>query len=94
MLVYEDEDDDLDNFEKSAAIIKTLQTKPTSDELLLLYALYKQAKIGQNRTDKPSMLDLKETYKWNAWTFQGFKSKKNARAEYIILVNNLMSKYQ
>ena len=36
----------------------------TNDELLLLYGWYKQAEVGDNKTDKPGMLSFKEKYKW------------------------------
>ena len=36
-------------FEKNAAIVKTLKTPPNNDEKLTIYSLYKQATIGNNK---------------------------------------------
>ncbi|GAO48404.1 hypothetical protein G7K_2577-t1 [Saitoella complicata NRRL Y-17804] len=54
-------------FTKAAEEVKNLSKKPTDDELLCLYGLFKQATIGDNNTDKPGMFDLKGKYKWEAW---------------------------
>lgn len=54
-------------FEESADKVKKLKTSPNNDELLELYALYKQGTVGDNTTPKPGMLDLKGKSKWNAW---------------------------
>ena len=45
--------------------------KPTSNEQKLrLYALYKQAQVGDAPTDPPSASswDVAATYKWRAWS--------------------------
>jgi diazepam-binding inhibitor (GABA receptor modulating acyl-CoA-binding protein) len=47
--------------------VKTLKTSPTNDELLNLYALYKQATCGDNNTCKPGTFDFKGKKKWEAW---------------------------
>uniref|UniRef100_A0A915CY46 ACB domain-containing protein n=1 Tax=Ditylenchus dipsaci TaxID=166011 RepID=A0A915CY46_9BILA len=47
------------SFEEAAEQVKKLKKTPSNDELLELYALYKQATVGDNNTDKPGMLDMK-----------------------------------
>lgn len=54
-------------FDDAAAKVKTLKTSPSNDELLKLYALFKQGTVGDNTTDKPGMFDLKGKAKWAAW---------------------------
>lgn len=54
-------------FEQAAEKVKKLKTSPNNDELLVLYALYKQGTVGDNTTAKPGMLDLKGKAKWEAW---------------------------
>jgi acyl-CoA-binding protein len=45
------------------------------DDMLEMYGLFKQAKVGDNTTAKPGILDPKGRKKWEAWT-----SKKGAHA--------------
>jgi diazepam-binding inhibitor (GABA receptor modulating acyl-CoA-binding protein) len=70
------------SFEKAAANIKQSadrKVKMTDDELLQVYALYKQGTIGDNNTDKPGFLDLKGKAKWNAWNNLKGKNKEAAQ---------------
>ncbi|KIH48462.1 acyl CoA binding protein [Ancylostoma duodenale] len=61
-------------FEDAAAKVKTLKASPSNDQMLELYALYKQSTVGDNTTDQPGMLDVKGKAKWSAWN--GKKGKK------------------
>uniref|UniRef100_A0A0K0FY38 Acyl-CoA-binding protein (inferred by orthology to a human protein) n=1 Tax=Strongyloides venezuelensis TaxID=75913 RepID=A0A0K0FY38_STRVS len=81
------------NFNEAAEQVKHLKTSPTNDELLHLYALYKQATVGDNNTSKPGMLDMKGKAKWNAWVEKKGLSKEDAETEYISLVESLVAKY-
>ncbi|KAK2910245.1 hypothetical protein Q8A73_007960 [Channa argus] len=54
-------------FEKIAEDVKKVKTRPTDQELLDMYGLYKQALIGDINTDRPGMIDLKGKAKWDAW---------------------------
>ncbi|VDN51752.1 unnamed protein product [Dracunculus medinensis] len=56
------------DFDKCVEVVKNLKKKPNDDELLELYALYKQALFGDNTTVKPGLIDFKGCAKWNAWT--------------------------
>lgn len=47
--------------------MKKLKTSPSNDELLELYALYKQGTVGDNTTAKPGIFDMKGKAKWTAW---------------------------
>ena len=47
--------------------IKRLSERPSNEELLDLYALFKQATGGDNQTSKPGMFDLKGQFKWKQW---------------------------
>ncbi|XP_076460270.1 acyl-CoA-binding protein-like isoform X2 [Babylonia areolata] len=49
------------NFEKSAEEAKNLPKKPTDEEMLTLYGLFKQATVGDCNTVRPGMLDLKDS---------------------------------
>lgn len=85
------------SFDTAAKAIKdsaNQNVKMSDDELLQIYALYKQGTTGDNNTDKPGMLDLKGKAKWEAWNKLKGKSKETAQKEYVELARNLLTKYK
>lgn len=86
-------DTENDLFEQSVKEVRHLPQRPTDEELLLLYGLYKQATLGNNITVSPGFLDFKGKAKWNAWNAQRGKGKSKARTEYITLVRSFHDKY-
>ena len=81
-----------EQFEKAAAESKSLAKKPDNDTLLQLYSLYKQASEGDINTDPPSNpFDFVAKAKFEAWAGLKGKSKTDAMAQYIELVNKLKS---
>ncbi|XP_072273960.1 acyl-CoA-binding protein [Pyxicephalus adspersus] len=81
------------DFEKAAEEVKKLTKTPADDEMLQLYALYKQATVGDVNTARPGMLDFKGKAKWDAWDSKKGISQEDARAQYIKLVDDLKAKY-
>uniref|UniRef100_A0A3Q1GAB5 Acyl-CoA-binding protein n=1 Tax=Acanthochromis polyacanthus TaxID=80966 RepID=A0A3Q1GAB5_9TELE len=77
----------------SANEVKQLKAKPTDDEMLQVYSLFKQASVGDVNTARPGMLDFTGKAKWDAWEKQKGKSKEDAMNEYINLVEELKNKY-
>ncbi|KAF8151663.1 putative acyl-coA-binding protein [Crassisporium funariophilum] len=77
------------DFETAAADVKNLKSKPTDNELLKLYGLYKQATNGDNDTAKPGTFDFKGKYKWQAWEDLKGTSQDDAEKKYIALVTEL-----
>uniref|UniRef100_A0A4W6CGE7 Diazepam binding inhibitor, acyl-CoA binding protein n=1 Tax=Lates calcarifer TaxID=8187 RepID=A0A4W6CGE7_LATCA len=69
-------------FEKMAEDVKKVKTKPTDQELLDLYGLYKQAIVGDVNTDRPGMMDFKGKAKWDAWD-----SRKGNTLKMLVSVN-------
>lgn len=57
-----------------------------NDVLLDLYALYKQATVGNTTGDRPGMLDVKGRAKYDAWAKRKGMSKDAAMQAYIDLV--------
>jgi acyl-CoA-binding protein len=57
-----------------------------NDVLLDLYALYKQATVGNATGDRPGMLDVKGRAKYDAWAKKKGMSKDAAMQAYIDLV--------
>lgn len=54
-------------FTKAAEDVKAWSKKPTDEELLQLYALFKQGTVGDVNTTRPGMMDFKGKAKWDAW---------------------------
>ena len=79
--------------EEAAERLKTLTERPSNDEFLNLYGLYKQATVGDNRTSKPGMFDLKGQFKWKAWKEKSGMSSEDASDAYVELVDTLLNKY-
>ncbi|XP_069791346.1 acyl-CoA-binding protein [Narcine bancroftii] len=82
-----------DDFEKAAKEVKHLKTKPSDEDMLLLYSLYKQATVGDVNIDCPGMLDLKGKAKWNAWKAQKGSDKEDMMKKYIQKVQELKEKH-
>ncbi|GMM34528.1 long-chain fatty acid transporter [Saccharomycopsis crataegensis] len=80
-------------FNEKAEAVKNLTQKPTDDELLELYGLFKQATVGDNTTTKPGAFDFKGKYKWASWDKLKGTSQEDAEKQYIELVTNLIAKY-
>lgn len=82
-----------DDFSTAQTRVKRLSRTPASDELLELYALYKQATSGDVSGDRPGMLDFKGRAKFDAWAGRKGVSKDQAMTDYVALVEKLASKY-
>jgi diazepam-binding inhibitor (GABA receptor modulator, acyl-CoA-binding protein) len=82
-----------EQFETAQLALKTLTERPSNEELLDIYALFKQTTIGDNTTSKPGMFDMKGLFKWNAWKTKEGMSVDDACQAYIDLVNGLLEKY-
>merc|ERR1711892_1586736 len=65
----------------------------SNDELKEVYALYKQATVGDINTSRPGMLDLKGKAKWDAWNTKKGTSQDEAKQKYIELANQLKEKH-
>ncbi|MDE2417516.1 MAG: acyl-CoA-binding protein [Burkholderiales bacterium] len=76
-------------FEAAVANSKSLTERPDNGTLLKIYALYKQATVGDNTEKKPGFTDMVGRAKWDAWNgFQGTDSK-DAMQQYIELIESL-----
>ena len=82
-----------EEFEKSVAQSKTLTKRPSNEELLQLYALYKQATEGDIRGDRPGGFDFKAIAKFDAWANVKGKSKEDSMKDYISTMARLYQQY-
>lgn len=80
-------------FESAVQEVKKLTQRPTNEELLQLYALFKQATEGDVKGSRPGLLDLKGRAKYDAWAKLKGKSVELSRTEYVSLVATLKKKY-
>ena len=75
-----------DEFEQAQVRVKQLTKLPSSEELLELYALYKQSTAGNAGGDRPGMMDLRGRAKYDAWAKHKGMTKDAAMQAYIDLV--------
>lgn len=79
-------------FEDAKNKVMTLPEKPGNDVMLELYALNKQATIGDLNIDKPAMFDFVAAAKYNAWNGKKGMTKEDAQQKYIDYVESLFKK--
>ena len=60
-----------------------------NDVMLAMYALFKQATVGDVSGARPGMLDLRGRAKYDAWAAIKGKDKDAAMREYVDLVERL-----
>uniref|UniRef100_A0A023F947 Putative acyl-coa binding protein n=1 Tax=Triatoma infestans TaxID=30076 RepID=A0A023F947_TRIIF len=80
-------------FLKAVEDVKNLENTPNDEELLEIYALYKQATIGDCNTSKPGMFDFKGKAKWEAWNGKKGVDQSQAKESYIEKVKSLIATY-
>ena len=78
-------------FKEAAARVEKLSTRPSNEQLLDLYGLFKQATEGDVTGSCPGMLDLKGRAKYDAWEKRRGASKDDAMKKYVALVGKLVA---
>lgn len=78
-------------FEDAQARVKKLPSAPSTDDLLELYALYKQSTAGDVSGSRPGMLDMKGRAKFDAWAKKKGLGQDAAMNAYVALVDRLAS---
>jgi acyl-CoA-binding protein len=81
-----------ERFEDAQKRVKTLTKAPSTDELLQLYALYKQGSTGDVQGSRPGMMDFKGRAKYDAWAEKKGMSKDKAMEAYVAYVDQLMAR--
>lgn len=76
-------------FEAAVAQSKLLTERPDNPTLLKIYALYKQATLGDNAEKKPSFSDVVGRAKWDAWDKLKGTAADAAKQQYIDLIGSL-----
>ena len=77
------------DFTSAVTRSRELTSRPSNEDLLQLYALYKQATEGDVTGERPGGFDFKAIAKYDAWADVKGKSKEQAMQEYVSLVQRL-----
>jgi len=83
----------IDDFNAAVAKSKDLTKRPSNEELLDMYALFKQGTDGDVTGDRPGGFDFKAIAKFDAWTGKKGLSKEQAMEEYVLLMKKLQESY-
>jgi acyl-CoA-binding protein len=83
---------DIDSrFTQARAEVTELPERPGNLTLLRLYALNKQASVGDVNGDKPGFTDIAAKYKYEAWAALKGTPQDTAKQHYVELVESLKS---
>jgi diazepam-binding inhibitor (GABA receptor modulator, acyl-CoA-binding protein) len=76
-------------FEVAVTQSKKLPDKPDNNTLLKIYALYKQASVGDVDGKRPGFTDMVGRAKYDAWAAVKGKTSNQAMQEYVDLIESL-----
>jgi diazepam-binding inhibitor (GABA receptor modulating acyl-CoA-binding protein) len=82
-------------FTAAADKVKRLKTKPSDQDMLEVYGLYKQATVGDINTERPGTfsMDFAGKAKWDAWNGRKGLSTQDAETQYIATVQRLVDEH-
>jgi acyl-CoA-binding protein len=85
---------DLDQkFSAAQAEVKKLTKRPDNEDMLRLYALYKQGSAGDVTGDRPGAFDMINRAKYDAWAKLKGTPGDKAKQDYVKLVERLKKSY-
>lgn len=82
-----------EDFQAAVAQSQQLTQRPSNEELLELYALFKQGTEGDVSGERPGGFDFKGIAKYTAWETKKGMTREVAQAQYIELMATLRQKY-
>lgn len=85
---------DTARFEQAQSDVQNLSRKPRNEDLLFLYAHYKQGSVGDVSGKRPGMMDMVGRAKYDAWAKLKGISQDDAMQKYIDKVDDLLKKDQ
>jgi acyl-CoA-binding protein len=80
-----------EKFNSATLRVKDLTKRPSNEQLLSLYGLFKQATEGDVHGDKPGMFDFKGQAKYKAWESLKGTDSNEAMEKYVGLVDELLA---
>ena len=82
-----------EQFEKAQVEVKTLTSRPSNDDMLLLYSYFKQATAGEaSAAKKPSRFDFVGKAKYDAWAKLDGVAPDEAKQRYVDTVQRLLGR--
>jgi len=78
-------------FDQAARESTKLPSRPDNHTLLQIYALYKQATVGDVNIKRPGMTDFVGRAKWDAWEKLKGTTAEQAMQAYVDLIDKLKS---
>lgn len=84
----------MDAFEQAQIDVKTLTKRPGNDDMLALYAHFKQASAGDVSGSRPGMFDMVGRAKYDAWAALKGMTPEAARQAYVNKVNELLKTHR
>lgn len=81
-------------FEQAQIDVKTLSQRPSNDDMLALYAHFKQGTAGDVDGSRPGMFDMINRAKYDAWAKLKGMSQAAAQQAYIDKVNALLKTHK
>ncbi|KAL1490257.1 hypothetical protein ABEB36_012983 [Hypothenemus hampei] len=80
-----------EDFNAAANQIRAFAKRPPDSDMLEVYALYKQATVGDTNIPKPGGGEAGA--KWNAWNGKKGVSTNQAKEQYVAKIKALAPKY-
>ena len=84
----------IEDFNTAVSQSKELTKRPSNEELLELYSLFKQGSEGDVTGERPGGFDFKAIAKHDSWASKKGVSKEDAMQQYIELMKKLKEQYQ
>lgn len=81
------------SFEKAAVDVQKLKQRPDDEDMLRLYALYKQASAGDVQGERPGAFSFADRAKYDAWAKLNGTDSTKAMESYVKLVERLKKTY-
>ncbi len=81
-------------FEQAQKDVQTLTERPSNDDMLALYALYKQAVEGDVSGKRPGAFNMVNRAKYDAWAERKGMSKDEAMDQYVAKVEELLKTHK
>jgi len=78
-------------FESCQQEVQQLSSRPSNNDLLTLYATFKQATVGDVQGKRPGMLDVAGRAKYDAWSKLSGTDTDTAMQTYIDKVRELQA---
>jgi diazepam-binding inhibitor (GABA receptor modulating acyl-CoA-binding protein) len=79
-----------EEFRQTASRVKSRDTMPSDEDLLILYGLYKQATQGDCNIPQPWSTQVEPRARWDAWFKNCGMYRETAMKKYIEKVNELL----